>query len=92
MRAAGKELPRNAGKTPDLKLRRLDCAVLNGYFDLLKEETGQEYDTVRCGFVEGEPAYPGAGIYKESHVQLVVRNPQSIVGAFRPLPGPETAA
>jgi len=53
----GQPLPKNDGKTPDKKMRRLDCAVLNLYFTRLVER-GEEYDTVRCGF-EGPPAFEG---------------------------------
>jgi hypothetical protein len=83
-RAAGKPLPQNKGATPDRTLRHLDCAVLNWFLDYLAVE-GMVYDTVRCGFTEGAPVYPGAGIYQQSHVQLVVRNPRCLVGVFRPI-------
>jgi hypothetical protein len=83
VRAEGAELPRNAGSTPDLKLRRLDCAVLNAYLDL-SSRGGVVYDTVRCGFIEGGPAFEGSGIYLESHIQIAVRTPRSIAGVFRP--------
>ena len=79
----GQPLPVNAGRTPDKVLRRLDCAVLNLYFKLLAEQ-GVKYDTVRCGFVEGGPAFDGSGIQRESHVQVAVRNPACVVGVFRP--------
>ncbi len=81
--AAGGVLPVNGGNTPDRKLRRLDCAVLNFYLDFVEHE-GTPYDTVRCGFVEGDPAFDGSGILEQSHVQLAVRNPACIVGVFRP--------
>ena len=77
-------LPRNAGATPDRKLRRLDCAVLNWYLRRAAK-VGRPYDTVRCGFVEGGPVFEGAGIRRESHVQIAVRNPSCIVGVFRPI-------
>jgi hypothetical protein len=77
-------LPQNAGKAPDQKLRRLDCAVMNFYLTWLEENTQVTYDTVRCGFVEGPPAFAGSGIHRESHVQIAVRNPACIVGVFRP--------
>ena len=77
---AGAALPRNTGRTPDQKLRRLDCSVLNFYF----AGTGEAFDTVRCGFPEGDRAFPGSGIFCESHVQLAVRNPACILGVFRP--------
>ncbi|MBI2375113.1 MAG: hypothetical protein HYV07_14040 [Deltaproteobacteria bacterium] len=86
MERAGLPLPTNAGASPDHKLRRLDCAMLNWYLDLA-EKTGMVYDTVRCGFVEGGPAFSGSGIHRESHVQLAVRNPACVVGVFRPTIG-----
>ena len=76
-------LPRNTGSTPDKKLRRLDCSVLNYYLDWL-DARGAAFDTVRCGFQEGERAFPGSGIYRESHIQISVRNPACILGVFRP--------
>jgi hypothetical protein len=79
-----RRLPANGGDTPDKKLRRLDCAVLNLYLRHLQENEGIVYDTVRCGFVEGPPAFKGSGIMHQSHVQLAVRTPACIVGVFRP--------
>ena len=76
-------LPTNDGKSPDKKLRRLDCAVLNFYLAWLENE-GLHYDSVRCGFVEGQPAFPESGIHEQSHVQISVRNPSCIIGVFRP--------
>jgi hypothetical protein len=81
--AMGRPLPVNSGKTPDKKLRHLDCAVLNLYFKRL-EEKGERYDTVRCGFVEGPAAFEGSGIRHQSHVQVAVRNPACVLGTFRP--------
>lgn len=81
----GKPLPENGGNTPDKKLRRLDCAVLNLYLSGLEDaEEPVRYDTVRCGFVEGGSAFAGSGIQRQSHVQLAVRNPACVVGVFRP--------
>ena len=80
---AGAPLPVNEGRTPDKLLRRRDCAVLNYYLKAL-QENGRTYDTVRCGFVEGPPAYEGSGIQCQSHVQIAVRNEACIVGVFRP--------
>ena len=80
---AGARLPRNAGSTPDKKLRRLDCSVLNYYLDCLAA-LGAAFDTVRCGFLEGELAFPGSGIHQQSRVQIAVRDRACIVGVFRP--------
>ena len=83
-RQNGKPLPENRGKTPDKLLRHRDCAVLNFYLRWLAENGADSYDTVRCGFVEGPPAYEGSGIRHRSHVQIAVRNPACVVGVFRP--------
>jgi hypothetical protein len=79
----GTRLPDNTGATPDKKLRRLDCSVLNYYLDW-QTSRGDAFDTVRCGFAEGERAFPGSGILMESHIQIAVRNRACILGAFRP--------
>jgi len=79
----GLELPRNRGKDADKKLRDLDCAVINFLAELAAEES-QPFDTVRGVFQEGEPAYPGAFIRAESHIQVAVRNLDCIIGVFRP--------
>ncbi len=63
----------------DLVRRFLDCAVLN-----LALETNQKIQTVRGVFVEGEEAYPGAGIHLKTHVQIAVREPGCILGYFKP--------
>lgn len=81
---SNQSIPKNKGQTPDKKLRLRDCAVLNLYFKAMEEE-GITYDTVRCAFAEGPPAFPGSGIRRESHIQIAVRNPACIVGVFRPM-------
>ena len=83
-RAVGTPLPTNRGKTRDKELRLLDCAVLIFYLQHVKDDQGVSYDTVRCGFVEGPPAFRGSRIRHQSHVQLAVRSPACIVGVFRP--------
>ncbi len=77
----GKELPKNIGK--DWKSRNRDCLTINETLSKL-EIGGERYDTVRGTFTEGEPVYEGAGFSKEAHIQIAVRNPQSILGVFRP--------
>jgi hypothetical protein len=78
---AGRSLPQNLGT--DRKQRDLDCLVINRCLRELQKQ-GLEYDTVRGAFLEGEPAYPGAGFSRESHIQVVVRNPACILGVFQP--------
>jgi hypothetical protein len=54
-------------------------------FEMLKKlHEHTEHDSVRCGFVEGPPAFDGSGIHHQSHVQLAVRNTACVVGVFRP--------
>lgn len=83
----GKELPLNKGvrgtHQDDLVLRFLDCAVVNWTLKRLENE-GLYFDTVRCAFNEGGPAFPGSMIRKQSHIQIAVRNPDVIVGYFLP--------
>ncbi|MFE8604181.1 hypothetical protein [Archangium violaceum] len=75
-------LPRNTGQAPDFKLRLLDRSVVNWYLRL-SDRRGDRFDTVRCGFPEGGPIYPGSGILEQTHIQLTVRNPGCILGVFR---------
>ena len=67
--------------------RFLDCAFLNWFF-ALKEQDGISYDTVRCIFTEGVPAFEGSAIMEKSHIQLAVRNPSVILGYFKPAVDP----
>lgn len=84
--AMGQPIPQNepgGANDFDLVKRYLDCAVLNfGMFD--EERRGQVFDTVRGVFTEGEPAYNGSKILRKTHVQVAVRNPECILGYFRP--------
>lgn len=89
LEAKGGEIPRNIGGE-DRKLRRLDCAVMNGYLRRL-EKVGQRYDTVRGCFEEGGPVFEGARIQFESHIQVAVRNQENILGVFQPLNEKETS-
>jgi hypothetical protein len=77
----GGSLPQNRGR--EGKLRELDCMVINTCIAELRLG-GREYDTVRGAFLEGSPAYPGAGFSCESHIQIAVRNPSCILGVFQP--------
>jgi hypothetical protein len=59
----GRSLPRNHGR--QTKRRELDCLVINDCLDESQGD-GTRYDTVRGAFLEGKPAYPGAGFSRES--------------------------
>jgi hypothetical protein len=68
---SGKALPVNRNRA-----RCLDCLVIN----YLTTYIIPECDTVRAPFLEGEPVYDGSMLLTQSHVQLVVRNQNCIVG------------
>lgn len=75
----GKEMPKN-----NPYLRSLDCAVINAT-DYTNENAGLPlFDTVRGAFIEGDPIYPGAMLYSQTHIQICVRNTACICGYFRP--------
>jgi len=42
------------------------------------------FDTTRGVFTEGGPVFPGAGILEKNHIQICVRNLNSIEGLFLP--------
>jgi hypothetical protein len=77
----GLELPTNnkAGG----KRRELDCLAINDFLQR-QERVGWCYDSVRGAFLEGPPVFAGTTISKETHIQVVVRNPACILGVFRP--------
>jgi hypothetical protein len=84
---SGTELPVNkaAGKSKDLLLRRLDCAVIETLHSIRKDRKLEPFDSARGVFIEGQPIYPGAGVHEFNHIQVCVRNPRRIQGYFRVL-------
>ena len=70
-------LPENRDKRRDL-----DCFLVNSYCEKMEEEGA--FDTVRGLFQEGAPIVHGSEILQESHIQVVVRRPEAIIGLFRP--------
>jgi hypothetical protein len=87
MRKSGEKPPTN--KDPkgrvagNLALRFLDRAVVTHLQNNMKAAGIKEYDTLRALFPEGEELYPGAGFLKKTHVQIAVRDNDSIRGTFR---------
>jgi hypothetical protein len=77
-REQGLPMPKNKGKRRDL-----DCLVINGFVKDA-ERKDVTFQTVRCPFLEGKPAFAGSGIRRESHIQITVRDQAAIVGVFRP--------
>jgi hypothetical protein len=85
-RQALQVMVKDNGQDPCPDTESGDCAVLNLYLKAQVQDPDEprRFDSIRCGFVEGEPAFEGSGILKQSHVQLAVRNPTCVLGVFRP--------
>lgn len=80
--ASGAQIPENVGGT-DLRLRKLDCAVIN-FLHLARETAGEQpFDTVRGVFTEGEHVYANSGFRRKTHIQICVQNQANIHGVFR---------
>jgi hypothetical protein len=60
-------------------MRHLHWLVENGGFGA---SSLVPFDTVRALFVEGGPAYPGAGFNERNHIQIAVRSRAAIKGLF----------
>ena len=95
----GRPLPINKNLVTDLHydfvFRELDCAVIQFMHHRIEAEindgilkTGhsklKKFDTVRGIFTEGGPAFEGAGIQAKNHIQICIRNLNSIKGFFIP--------
>jgi len=85
-RSARLESAQNRG--PDLRVRYLDCAVMETLHRLRHDEQQQPYDTVRGFFMEGHELYADAGFRELDHIQNCVRTPKQIIGCFWPQPNP----
>ncbi|OMP79171.1 hypothetical protein [[Flexibacter] sp. ATCC 35208] len=79
----------------DELLRELDCAVIEFMHAEICSDYKNEietrgitnikmFDSVRCAFIEGGPAFKGAGIREKNHIQICIRNLNSIKGFFIP--------
>ena len=73
----------NGRRPGNLALRFLDRAVITHLHEDLGDAGVGEYDTLRALFPEGEQLYPNAGFWKNTHVQVAVRNVEQIKGVFR---------
>ena len=81
MSAAGQTMPQNAKGN-----RALDCAVFQYIHHSNEVEGLPRYDTVRCAFSAGGPAFEGSEISSRLHMQVSVLNPACIKGYFLPRP------
>lgn len=76
-------------------LRNLDCAVIEYMHEKIQDQVQSDiaekgyspykiFDSTRGVFIEGGPAFEGAGIFEKSHIQICIRNPNCIQGFFLP--------
>jgi hypothetical protein len=75
----GLTLPENRGGKRDL-----DSFIVNSLVNFIDKGQVLTFQTVRGPFLEGEPAFPGSAILRESHIQIAVRDSACILGVFRP--------
>ncbi len=81
---------------PDRVSRNLDCSVIEYMHSRMQKSctlntlkrneqvTKSPFDSVRGVFQEGKPVFEGSGIYRDTHIQICIRNPECIVGFFMP--------
>lgn len=74
------------GASQNKVMRGLDCAIINYLHSSMAKSKQQPFDTVRGLFVEGNPVYPGAEIYRLTHAQIAVLDEKCIRGVFHPRP------
>jgi hypothetical protein len=92
-------LPANKNLKNDLHkdklLRELDCGVIEFMHAEILEQVKKDkaekgfseykiFDSTRAVFIEGGPAFEGAGLFEKSHIQICIRNPNCIQGFFMP--------
>ena len=85
---AGIAMPRNESSGPgdnDLVKRFLDCAVFEFVHQMRESRKSEAFDSIRAAFPEGDPLFEGAKVSEKAHVQICVRNPECILGYFRPI-------
>lgn len=82
----GEPVPQNDRlRTDGTKLfHALDRAVIEFAISLAEKVGDRKFDTVRGAFWEGGEAFSGSEIAKQSHIQIAVRNPECVLGYFKP--------
>ncbi len=58
--------------------------MLEFAIELAEEVENRTFHTVGRAFWEGGPAFTDSEIQKQSHIQIAVRNPECILGYFKP--------
>jgi hypothetical protein len=79
-RATSAEVPRNVGGR-----HKFDCTLIDLYCQLA-EQKGTPTPVVRGLFEEGAPIHPHSGNRDLTHIQLAVRDPRAIIGAWKVRP------
>lgn len=79
--SAGLPLPKNSGGAQE-KNRRLDCLVLNTFFDAMSGKSDEVAAAVKSPFFEGKPAYEGGFFYEQTHTQICVSDQSCILATF----------
>lgn len=80
----GTPLPANSSPIDGVFLRRpLDCAVIKVLHSIRELNEEPAYDTVYGVFEEGKELFEGSAFKAKTHVQIAVRNTDSIIGYFR---------
>jgi hypothetical protein len=59
------------------KAHRLDCEFFN-YTTQMLHRRGQDIETIRALFIEGENIFPNSAIFDLAHIQIAVKNPDLI--------------
>jgi hypothetical protein len=99
-KALKKPIPKNKDvkqdEHKDKLLRELDCALIEFMHEQVFSDYQQEmnvnkgftnvklFDSTRGVFTEGGEAFPGSAILMKSHIQICIRNFNSIKGFFLP--------
>lgn len=78
--AAGLTLPKNSGGAVE-ENRKLDCLVLNTFFDAVRKSPGAAA-AVKSPFFEGRPAYEGGFFFEQTHTQICVNDQSCIIATF----------
>jgi len=85
MELAGAALPKNTRK-----YRKLDCAVFEYAYKVIEDsEPNSKVDTARGIYIPtdgGKRVWDGSWISRDTHIQLCVRNPGSLLGAWLHFP------
>jgi len=52
--------------------------------DIFKDKILRNLDCAAIEYMQGGPAFEGAGLFERTHIQICIRNPNCIQGFFMP--------